>query len=398
MTLLAACGLLATLIAAPVGAEPSSDEVRADLQNAEERLQDLQMQAAEAVEDYNEAQVALETLEAELAATEQERNQLGDEVAELSDAAAEHARRLHKLGPTLELSPVMIAGDSSELGARTAALGRILDGQRADLEGLSAAQVSLDTAEERLEGQYEETRAHTAEVETARERVESVLADQQNEITALEADLDQAEDREAREAAEEERRRQEAEAEAAREAEQQAQQEQQEQEQQQASEAAATESTSTGGGTTGDGGTTDGGGTTGTGGETTSSADPAPDARQSAQVAVDTALAQVGKPYQFGAGGPNAFDCSGLTSYAWRAAGVDITRTSRSQWQATTRVSRGELQPGDLVFYSRDGTPGGIGHVSMYIGGGQIVEASRPGVPVRTTGVERSDILGYGRP
>lgn len=106
-----------------------------------------------------------------------------------------------------------------------------------------------------------------------------------------------------------------------------------------------------------------------------------------------TALAQVGKPYRWGATGPNAFDCSGLTSYAWRAAGVTIPRTSRSQYGGLQRVSRSQLQPGDLVFYNSP-----ISHVAMYIGGDTIVEASRTGIPVRTASLSRRSPVGYARP
>jgi cell wall-associated NlpC family hydrolase len=119
------------------------------------------------------------------------------------------------------------------------------------------------------------------------------------------------------------------------------------------------------------------------------------DPRRSAQVAVDKAMEQVGKPYRYGAAGPDSFDCSGLMLYSWRAAGVELPRTSRAQYSGTRRISRGDLQPGDLVFF---GSP--IHHVAMYIGNGRVVEASRSGVPVRTNdrALSRSDIAGYGRP
>lgn len=111
--------------------------------------------------------------------------------------------------------------------------------------------------------------------------------------------------------------------------------------------------------------------------------------------AVEVALAQVGKPYRYGSGGPHSFDCSGLTSFAWRAAGVDITRTSRSQYSATQRISRSELREGDLVFYHSP-----ISHVAMYIGDGKVVEAanSRYNVRIRHDGLTRRGIVGYGRP
>ena len=102
-----------------------------------------------------------------------------------------------------------------------------------------------------------------------------------------------------------------------------------------------------------------------------------------AQKAVDTALAQVGDPYVWGAGGPDAFDCSGLTQYAYSAAGVSLPHSSSSQSQMGKPVSRGELQPGDLVFFYSP-----VSHVGMYIGNGQMVHASTSGQPVKVASVD----------
>ncbi len=97
----------------------------------------------------------------------------------------------------------------------------------------------------------------------------------------------------------------------------------------------------------------------------------------SAQVAVDTALAQVGDAYVWGAGGPDAFDCSGLVQYAYSAAGVSLPHSSRSQSTMGTPVPVGDLQPGDLLFYYSP-----TSHVGMYIGNGQMVHASTSSKPV----------------
>jgi cell wall-associated NlpC family hydrolase len=96
-----------------------------------------------------------------------------------------------------------------------------------------------------------------------------------------------------------------------------------------------------------------------------------------AQAAVDTALAQVGDAYVFGASGPDAFDCSGLMQYAYSAAGVSLPHSSRSQSQMGSPVSVSELQPGDLLFYYSP-----TSHVAMYIGNGQMIHASTSSKPV----------------
>ena len=109
--------------------------------------------------------------------------------------------------------------------------------------------------------------------------------------------------------------------------------------------------------------------------------------------AVRYAMAQIGKPYLWGAVGPNAYDCSGLTSRAWAAAGRPIPRTSQAQWAGLRRVPFGALRPGDLVVYYADAT-----HVALYIGNGQVVQAPRTGSTVQVTPIAANPVLGAVRP
>ncbi|WP_103935572.1 C40 family peptidase [Thermomonospora echinospora] len=116
----------------------------------------------------------------------------------------------------------------------------------------------------------------------------------------------------------------------------------------------------------------------------------------SARVALQFAYAQIGKPYQYGAEGPNSYDCSGLTMRSWGAAGVNLPRTTYSQYSATKRVAKSDLQPGDLVFFSS------LGHVGLYVGNGQMVHAPRTGKNVEvvniTSGYYATNYYGAGRP
>ncbi|MBT3164534.1 C40 family peptidase [Streptomyces sp. Vc74B-19] len=109
--------------------------------------------------------------------------------------------------------------------------------------------------------------------------------------------------------------------------------------------------------------------------------------------AVAYATAQIGKPYQWGAEGPNTFDCSGLTSQAWLSAGRAIPRTSQQQWQQLTRVDIKDMRPGDLIIYWDDAS-----HVGMYVGDGTMVHAPRPGRTVTLAGAGSMPILGVVRP
>lgn len=101
-----------------------------------------------------------------------------------------------------------------------------------------------------------------------------------------------------------------------------------------------------------------------------------------ASTAVNYALSKIGSPYQWGAAGPSAFDCSGLVYWAYRQAGKVLPRTSRAQATVGTPVAKSDLRPGDLVFYYQP-----ISHVGIYIGNGKIVHASTYGTPVKVADV-----------
>lgn len=112
-----------------------------------------------------------------------------------------------------------------------------------------------------------------------------------------------------------------------------------------------------------------------------------------AKIAVDTALKQLGKPYVWAAAGPGSYDCSGLTMYAWAAAGVSLPHSSRMQIDVGQRVSRDQLRPGDLVFFYSP-----ISHVGMYIGNGQMVHAPTFNDVVKISSIDSSPWAGASRP
>jgi cell wall-associated NlpC family hydrolase len=110
--------------------------------------------------------------------------------------------------------------------------------------------------------------------------------------------------------------------------------------------------------------------------------------------AIAAAMSQLGVGYRFATAIPGvAFDCSGLTAWAWGQAGVALPHQSRSQFAVLPHVSQDQIQPGDLIFYYNP-----IGHVAMYIGSGQIVHATQPGDVVKVAGVNWGKVVGIGRP
>ncbi|MGH9249463.1 MAG: NlpC/P60 family protein [Acidimicrobiales bacterium] len=114
---------------------------------------------------------------------------------------------------------------------------------------------------------------------------------------------------------------------------------------------------------------------------------PPPPSASAAQRAIDYARSQLGKPYRWGAAGPDAFDCSGLTMRAWQRGGTSLPHWSVAQARAVTRVSYANLRPGDLVFWSDNGQASGTYHVGLYIGGGRMIHAPRPGKVVEIESV-----------
>jgi NlpC/P60 family/Putative peptidoglycan binding domain len=114
-------------------------------------------------------------------------------------------------------------------------------------------------------------------------------------------------------------------------------------------------------------------------------------------IAVRYALDQLGKSYRWGASGPSAYDCSGLTMMAYRAAGVSIPRISRSQYRVGAHIPVRALVAGDLVFYARNtANSASIYHVGMYLGWGRMVEAANRSVPVRIASIWRRGLMRYG--
>ena len=116
-------------------------------------------------------------------------------------------------------------------------------------------------------------------------------------------------------------------------------------------------------------------GAAGTGAGTTQASYSGPTNTQAGQ-AVSFAYAQLGKPYVWGATGPDSYDCSGLVQAAWAAAGVSIPRTTYEQWAALPHISSSSLEPGDLLYYA------GESHVAIYVGGGYIIDAPQTGEDV----------------
>jgi peptidoglycan DL-endopeptidase CwlO len=331
-------------------AAPSESE----LQVAKDRLMELEKDFEIVVEDYNAANERLEDIQAEIGAKETIVSDLETRMSGREAKAVKLARSLYMGGSDAGMEAIVSSTSMAELDARLAYIETSEEANSELVAKLASDRSELQAQLDELEDARAEAVETQAELDDLRTEIEAKVASQEDEIEDLNAQIEAAERRAAREAAAEE---------AAEEAAAPA-----------PAPAPAPAAPAPSGG----------------GGSPAPSGAPAPDSR--AQAAVDAALSQVGKPYQWGAAGPNSYDCSGLTMWAWAQAGVSLPHNSGMQYGATARISQSALQPGDLIFY---GSP--IHHVAMYIGNGQIVEAPYSGLSVRVAGAFRSDIVGYGR-
>lgn len=276
------------------------------------------------------------------------------------------------------------AGGISE-GAQREHLTQVaLDAGAESTDELDALVADLEDEQARLEREQARAEELTRQVESARQSAESKVAEYQQALTDAQTELGAA-------LQAEQQRREEAALAAAR-------------AQAQAAAAPATPSGGAAGVATaprgrGDSGSgSSGSGSSGSGSSGTESggapAPSAPPPSSKAGIAVQAALSQQGVGYRYATAEPGvAFDCSGLTSWAWARAGVYLPHQSRAQYASTPHVSKEEAQPGDLVFY---GSP--IGHVGIYLGGGQLVHATRPGDVVKVAAVRWGSVVGVGRP
>jgi peptidoglycan DL-endopeptidase CwlO len=350
--MLLAAGLTACLAASGLSASNAAPS-RSDLDEAEDRLLQLERDFELVVERYNLVRERLTAIQRRIGQLQIEVEGIERRMASKEDAAVEVAVELYKSGAAGTLEAVLTSDSVAEMESRLTYLSSSEKAQAKIFEALAADRTELEgkiSELEEAEAKAAEAKRQLAELRTD---IEAKVADQKDEITELNEAIERAQ---ARERAREEAARRaalEAQADAA----------------QAAAEPAA---------------------------PTSSSASAAPTAHASnpsAQVAVDAALSQVGKPYQWGGAGPNSYDCSGLTMWAWAQAGVSLPHNSGMQYAATARVAQSDLEPGDLLFF---GSP--IHHVGMYVGNSQMVEAPYSGQTVRVTAAFRSDYVGAGRP
>ncbi|MFE6287521.1 NlpC/P60 family protein [Streptomyces sp. NPDC057877] len=356
------------LLSQTANAAPSDDD-RPSLEEVEKKVDDLYRQAESATEKYNAAK--------EKTAKQRKRvDTLLDDVAQrtqkLNDAREElgsYAAAQYRTGAAAPDTATFLLADSpQDYFDQTQLMGRLTSTQKSAVDDYFAEQTATMEKREEATESLATLNESQSDLRTAKSTVQKKLADARDLLSELTAE------EKARLAAIEKKKQEEAERKAAELARQQA-----EEQQRLADEAAAAareqEETGTSDGSDASG-STGSTGSTDTGGSTDTSADSSYATK--AEKALAFARAQIGKPYVWGATGPDSYDCSGLTMGAWKAAGVTLPRTTYDQVNAGTTVPLSSALPGDLVFFYDDVT-----HVGIYIGNGMMIHAPKPGTYVR---------------
>ena len=364
--LVAAIGIaVAGLLHAPVS---SAEDLRQQVADAETQLRNYETRAQAALEEFNGAKLHLAEVEDKLARTQEKVDEAQAEVNETQQDIGKFAANAYRTGGVDPNLQIFLADDPQQFLDQATILNILADNQSASLRRSQTASLRLAQATAELVQQQTDAEATKADMAQRRKAADQAYVDMQSFLDGLREDLREQLEAERRAAAEE-AARQAAAAAAARQAELEAASQQQQQ-----NSGGGNSSGSNSGGSNSSG--SDNGGNSGGSdwtGNTVGS--------DRASIAVQAALAQLGEPYDPTGGGqpPNTWDCSKLTAWAWGQAGVFLTPLSYTQATQVQRIDISELQPGDLLFFFE----GGAHHVSMYIGGGQIIEASSPATGVR---------------
>jgi cell wall-associated NlpC family hydrolase len=355
-------GASAALVSATLLGAPATSANPERSSEIEAQLDVLAQEQAYANEMVLTAQYEFDQLTEKMERTQGKVDRAKGELAETQGSIGRYAAATYRSGGIDSSLQLLLADDPQEFLDSAIVLDIIANGQNAALRKSQVARLKLAQA--------------TAELSQQQAQAEIVLADMEGKKDALDEKIAETEaylaqlKEEERQRLEEERKRREAAQRAAAQAAAASQS---------SSNASNSSGSSSSGGSSSGGSGSSNGGYTGGGGVSS----------DRAAVAVAAALAQVGEPYVNtppGAQPPNSWDCSKLTAWAWAQAGVRLTAYSYVQAREVRQISANDLQPGDLLFFFKNGAH----HASMYIGGGQIVEAASPQSGVRITSVWNS--------
>jgi cell wall-associated NlpC family hydrolase len=377
----------------------SVGQIEGRLAAASARSAQLATEVAQAVEAYNGARFRLEQAQQAAFVAQQKAGEAQREVDAARRELGRFAAAAYREGGDLGgLSAFLSSNGPQDLIDRASAIDSIGDSRRRALARLRSAEVAAAVLQQRARHLVASRAAAATAVEAAKVAAQGKLAAQRQAVAAMASErqalivaLAKARSTSVRL----ERARQAGLERARAERAEQARRAQQRRAalQRRAAAAARDRDQSSGGSTSG--GSNNGSGRSPSGGSGGSSAGTL----SGASAAIAFARAQIGKPYEWAATGPDTFDCSGLTMRAWEHGGVSLPHYSVAQYEQGRKVAISELRRGDLVFFGSDpGNPGSIYHVGLYIGGGQMIEAPYTGEDVRVSSIYRDSLFGAARP
>lgn len=351
-------GLTGGLVVASTPA--SARNIKAEIASAQQQLAGLNRQAEAASERYNAAQIQLSSAQTAAQRASQALAHARAKTTELEKKVTAFAVAAYRGGSSNSLVSLIEDGNAGSFVNRLSSMQAVSASEAATLAQVRAARRVQEAAQSTADAAFAKQKSATSSMLADRNEALGAASKEKQILGNLEAKeaaiIKAAKARAARIAAEQERARLQAEAAAAA----------------QASSVISNPNPPAAPHVSGSGG---------------------------AATAVQWAFREIGKPYVWAAAGPNSFDCSGLTQYVWAKAGVYLGHYTGAQWNEGTRVDRSQLEPGDLVFFvGSDGSYSVPGHVGIYVGHGEMIDAPYTGVNVREESAFRSDYVGAVRP
>lgn len=340
----------ATLLVQEAAAAPDKPSI----EEVQKKVDHLYHEAERATERYNGAK---ERTERQRVRVDEQLDEVAKQTAELNESRRELGRLAaaqYRTGGITATATFMLASDPQDYFDQTHLMERLTDRERAAVEDFRTKRAEATKKRREATESLHDLSESQRELKDTKQDVQEKLGDARellHKLTEEEkrrlAELERKREAEARRKAEEAARKAELERQRQAEQERREQQRQEEQEQQREEQ------------------------------------EPQEPAATKAEKVMAFAEAQLGKPYVWGATGPDSFDCSGLTQAAWREAGVSLPRTTYDQVNTGTQVAKSDLQPGDLVFFYDD-----VSHVGIYAGGGQMIHAPKPGDVVKYESID----------
>ncbi|GAA2217297.1 C40 family peptidase [Streptomyces aculeolatus] len=344
----------ATLLTQEAGATPAERSI----EDVQKEVDHLYHEAERATERYNGAK---EQTSQQRGRVEQQLDEVAKETARLNESRRELGRLAaaqYRTGGITPTATFMLAPDPQTYFDQAHLMERLTNREQAAVDQFQVRQAKANTKRAAAQESLKDLTESQEQLRDSKKEVQTKLSDARKVLDRLTeeekqrlAELERKREEEARRKAEEAARQAELERQ------QQAEQERREQEQREQEQAQEEEQQE--------------------------EPPPADTGATKSEKVLAFAEAQLGKPYVWGATGPDSYDCSGLTQAAWREAGISLPRTTYDQVNAGTQVAKADLQPGDLVFFYDD-----ISHVGIYVGNGQMIHASKPGDDVKYESID----------